>query len=77
MIYIARRDYDKALEDCQGGDPDEGNSEQYFHLAWVLNQLDRKSEAGEALKTAESKGLNAKDLSPYEKPYYERLKESL
>ncbi len=77
MVYIARQEYDKALDDVNAAIRDEGSSEQYFHQAWVLSLMDRKGDAKEALKTAESKGLDPKGLSSYEKPVYERLKESL
>jgi tetratricopeptide (TPR) repeat protein len=77
VVYVARREYDKALDDINAAIRDEGSAEQYFHQACVFYQLDRKPEAAEALKTAESKGLDPKSLSSYEKPFYDRLKENL
>lgn len=77
MVLIARQEYDKALVDLNTAVGDEGAADQYFHLAWALSLLDRKSEAADALKMAESKGLDPKTLGPYEKPVYDRLRESL
>jgi tetratricopeptide (TPR) repeat protein len=77
MVLIARQECDKALVDLNTAVSNEGTADQYFHLAWALSLVDRKSEAADALKTAEAKGLDPKSLSSYEKPVYDRLKESL
>ena len=77
MVLIARQENDKALVDLDTAVSNEGTPELYFHQAWALSNLDRKPEAADALKTAVSKGLDAKALSSYEKPVYDRLKDLL
>jgi tetratricopeptide (TPR) repeat protein len=77
MVYIARKEYDKALGDLNAAIRDEGSAEQYFHLAWVLSLLDRKDDASAAFKTAQSKNLDPKLLNEKEVRVYDRLKDSL
>ena len=77
MVYIARKEYDKALEDLNAAIKDEGSAEQYFHQAWVLSLLERKDEASAAFKAAQGKGLDPKLLNDKEVGVYDRLKDSL
>ncbi len=82
LVYIAQGDfddsaYDKALKDVDAAIMDDGTAEQYFHKAWVLRKLDRRSEAAAAFKTALNKKLDPKELGAQEIAEYDRLKDSL
>jgi tetratricopeptide (TPR) repeat protein len=77
MVYISRREYDKALDDLNAAIKDEGSAEQYFHRAWALSLLDRKDEASADIKTAQSMGLDPKLLNQKEIRVYDRLKDTL
>jgi tetratricopeptide (TPR) repeat protein len=77
LVYIARNDPAKALEDATLAVQDSGAPEQYFHQAWAYSLLDRKSEAAAAFDAALKKGLDRKLLDPREIPMYDRLKDSL
>ena len=77
MVYIKRKEYDRALDDLNAAVTDEGSAEQYFHLAWVLSLMDRKGDASTAFKAAQGKGLDPKLLNVDEIRVYDRLKDSL
>ena len=77
MVYIARKEYAKAMEDLSAAINDEGSAEQYFHLAWALSLLERKDEASTAFKTAQVKGIDPKVLDDDEIRVYDRLKDIL
>ena len=77
IVYIARQEYEKALEDMAAAIQDEGTAEQYFHQAWAYSLAGKKSEASEAFATAMRKGLSPMDLDPREVPVYNQLKTGL
>ncbi len=77
MVYIKRKEYDKALDDLNAAIKDEGSAEQHFHLAWVLSLMDRKDDASAAFKAAQGKGIDPKTLNDEEIRVYDRLKDSL
>ena len=77
IVYIARQEYEKALEDMAAAIQDEGTAEQYFHQAWAYSLAGKKSEASEAFATAMKKGLSPMDLDPREVPVYNQLKSGL
>ena len=77
IVYIARQEFDKALEDLDAAIRDDGTPEQYFHQAWALSLLGRKTEAAAAFKAALGKHLDANLIDPHEIAVFDRLKDGL
>ena len=77
VVYIARHEPEKALEDLAAAIKDDGAAEQYFHQAWAYSLAGKKTEASASLRQAMKKGLDRKDLDPREVSVYDRLQGSL
>jgi tetratricopeptide (TPR) repeat protein len=77
LVYIARQEPEKALEDLAAAIQDDGAAEQYFHQAWAYSLAGNKTEASIAFAAAMKKGLDPKDLDPRECLVYDRLKVEL
>ena len=77
VVYIARQEPEKALEDLAAAIKDDGTAEQYFHQAWAYSLAGKKTEASAAFAAAMKKGLDPKDLDPREVSVYYRLKDEL
>ena len=77
IVYIARKEPDKALEDLAAAIQDDGAADQYFHQAWAYWLAGKKTEASAAFAEATKRHLNPKDLDPREVPVYDRLKNGL
>ena len=78
IVYIARQEYDKALEDLTAAaQDDKGSGEKFFHQAWAYSLAHKNAEASAAFATAVKNGLDAKDLDPREVPVFRRLKDEL
>jgi tetratricopeptide (TPR) repeat protein len=75
VVYLMRHEPDKALEDLNTAIGENVSPELYFHKAWALSLLDRKSDAAEAFVEARNKGLDAKHLAQQEIAIYDRLKD--
>jgi tetratricopeptide (TPR) repeat protein len=77
VVYIARQEPDKALEDLSLAIKNDGSAEQYFHQAWAYSLAANKAEASAAFAAAKSKGINPKSLDPREVSEYDQLKDAL
>jgi tetratricopeptide (TPR) repeat protein len=77
VVYIARQEPEKALEDMALAIQDDGTAEQYFHQAWAYSLAGKKSEAAAAFAVARNKGLDSKSLDPREISIYDRLNSGL
>ncbi len=77
VVYIARHEYDKALQDLAAAIKDHGDAEEYFHQAWACWAAEKKAEALAAFDAAKAKNLDPKKLDPHEVPVYEQLKVEL
>ena len=76
IVYIARKEYDKALEDLAAAvQDDKGSPEKRFHQAWAYSLAGKKTEASEAFAAADKIGLDAKKLDPREVLVYKRLRD--
>ena len=73
IVYIARQEPEKALEDMALAIRDDGTAEQYFHQAWAYSLAGKKSEAAAAFAVARNKRLDSKKLDPREVSVYDRL----
>ena len=77
MVYLARHEPEKALEDLAAAIRDDGAAEHYFHQAQAYLLAGRKAEASAAFAAAMKKGLAPENLDPREVPDYKRLKAEL
>ena len=77
IVYIARQEYEKALEDLAAAIKDDGTAEQYFHQAWAYSLAGKRNEAMNAFAAAMKKGLDAKNLDPREVPVYDRMRDGM
>lgn len=76
VVYIARHEYDKALQDLAAAIKDNGDAEECFHQAWAFWAAGKKAEALAAFN-AKAKNLDPKKLDPREVSVYDQLKVEL
>ena len=76
VVYIARQEPEKALEDLAAAVKDDGTAAQYFHQAWAYSLAGKNAEAAAAFKEAAKRQLERDNLDPREASVYVRLKDS-
>ncbi len=77
IVYIARQEPEKALEDLAAAIRDDGTAEQYFHQAWAYSLAGKKAEAAAAFAEATKRNIDPSDLDPRDVLVYDRLKDGL
>lgn len=77
MVYLAKGEWQKALDDLSMAIGDEPTGIRFFHQAQAFAAAGEKEKAATAMREADSYGLKAEQLQPLERPAYRKLKEEL
>lgn len=76
-VYLAKGEWQKALDDLDLALAGGQSSTRLFHQAQALEMGKKKEEAKQALKKAADLGLNENTLQPLERPVYRQLRDAL